>query len=640
MAEADIRFFCKDNEPRTEMFLKLAFHLCNILVDGYIEGKMLNRYPGVLGSHLAAMREEQQKARPTLTQLIERESDGGHIWLTLESLFLSYALYGDLKYGDEPLTDRRVQTVFSLLTELDAAVTEPSAKDRWHTVNIIIIRCWPYIRDFLELCEKQAEKAAAAGDGSSPSETLSQILSSLTGGSAEGTGGTTPVEEPENGGGTAPGKARRQATARLAVSVAPSETEEQEDGGETAAGETEEEDPPGASEGETGSPDVSEDETEPKSQSGGGAEGEVPEDAVPIELQGGTPSAQDVSSEEKGRIPLQQTDGVYNPSGGETEADREYEGSGYTNAAPDIERLLEQMAERAVHTEVETGRMAALNELAQNIAYGDIHEGIGKTVHRMAEVSEDLKEAYQSVAGPLLKISRQLQRSIRQQLRDKRTGGKQPGLLMGRRLDPHALPRSDGRVFYKNALPNNTPELSIGLLLDESGSMSGQDRATYARAAAIILYDFCKALEIPVMVYGHSTNGRGVDLYSYAEFEAIDRDDCCRLMDITARGGNRDGAALRYVAEQMAKRHEDIRMLILISDGQPADCGYIGTAAEEDLRGIKHEYTCKGILFVAAAIGSDKENIERIYGDAFMDITDLSKLPVALTNAVKRHIRV
>jgi len=97
---------------------------------------------------------------------------------------------------------------------------------------------------------------------------------------------------------------------------------------------------------------------------------------------------------------------------------------------------------------------------------------------------------------------------------------------------------------------------------------------------------------------------------------------------------------LRFVTEQLSKRHEDIRILILVSDGQPADTGYGGTAAEEDLRGIKHEYARKGILFIAAAVGDDKENLERIYGDSFMDITDLNKLPVALTNAVKQHIRV
>ena len=112
------------------------------------------------------------------------------------------------------------------------------------------------------------------------------------------------------------------------------------------------------------------------------------------------------------------------------------------------------------------------------------------------------------------------------------------------------------------------------------------------------------------------------------------------MMDVSARGSNRDGAALRYVAERLARRTEDVKLLMLVSDGQPADCGYYGTAAEEDLRGIKQEYQRKGILFVAAAIGSDKENIERIYGDSFLDISDLNKLPVKLAGIIKRFIRV
>ena len=205
-----------------------------------------------------------------------------------------------------------------------------------------------------------------------------------------------------------------------------------------------------------------------------------------------------------------------------------------------------------------------------------------------------------------MNISRQLQRSLIQKLKDQQRGGKQTGLVMGRRLDAHALCRNDGKVFYKNNLPNEIPRISVALLLDESGSMSCGDRTTYARAAAIILYDFCQSLNIPIMVYGHSTGWRtGVDLYSYAEFDSIDKNDKYRLMDISARGSNRDGAALRYVAEQLSKREEEVRILILVSDGQPADSGYSGTPAEEDLRGIKQEYRRKGLLFVAAAIGDD-----------------------------------
>ena len=298
------------------------------------------------------------------------------------------------------------------------------------------------------------------------------------------------------------------------------------------------------------------------------------------------------------------------------------------------------MAEKAACKQLENERLQELNETAQSISYGDIHSGVDVTVHRINEVDDELQEQYHDIAGPLLNISKQLQRSLVQKLKDQQRGGKQTGLVMGRRLDAHALCRNDGKVFYKNNLPNEIPRISVGLLLDESGSMSCGDRASYARASAIILYDFCQALNIPIMVYGHSTGwGADVDLYSYAEFDSIDKDDKYRLMDISARGSNRDGAALRFVAEQLSKRTEDVRILILVSDGQPAARGYSGTAAEEDLRVIKQEYKRKGILFVAAAIGDDKQNIERIYGDSFLDITDLNELPVKLTAVIKRFMK-
>ena len=51
------------------------------------------------------------------------------------------------------------------------------------------------------------------------------------------------------------------------------------------------------------------------------------------------------------------------------------------------------------------------------------------------------------------------------------------------------------------------------------------------------------------------------------------------------------------------------------------------------------EYQRKGILFIAAAIGDDKDNIERIYGNSFLDITDLSQLPIKLTSIIKKHLQ-
>ena len=636
-AEADIRDYIQSDPMHKSILGMVSHEILNVLEDGYVEQRIITDYPGVLGSCLQAKRAKDFEQFPTVAQLMEYESEGGHVWRTILQNILSYMKWGRIKYGETPLSDPRIQAVFSMLGELDQALSSTDFKDRCRTANLILIRCWPDIREFMERCEEQAASAAASGtasDGTSgtasgaETEELVKILASaLVGGSTESSGGTDPVFSPSAPpAGGAPTAKSRAATAKLAE-----ESEKEEKPEETSAPSSSDEEEEASEAETTDESTISEDSDSDMSPS-------------PIEPDGSGAEAdsgfhQGVSHTEGGRIDLENTDEVSVPEGGGLELDEEYAGTGYSGAASDIARVLENMAENSVCTELERQRTRELTELAQSISYGNIHDGVSMTVHRIADVSDGLKEQYQEIAGDLLHISKQLQKSVLQQLKDSRRGGKQTGLLMGRKLDSHTLYRRDGRVFCKNALPNEMPALSVGLLLDESGSMSCFDRVTYARATAIIIYDFCQALGIPVMVYGHSATS-GVDLYSYAEFDAIDRNDRYRMMDISARSDNRDGAALRYVSEQMLKRPEDIKLMMLVSDGQPLDTGYYGTAAEEDLRGVRQEYQRKGILFVAAAIGSDKENIQRIYGDSFLDITDLNKLPVKLAGIIKRFIRV
>lgn len=621
-AEAEYLKMLQTDQQRQKALGLISHEILNVLEDGYVEQRMIADYPGILGANLEIRRASSFEQLPTVTQMIEQEEEGGHIWLTILQCILAYMKWGQIKYGETPLTDERIQMVFSLLSDLDTALVSQDFRDRCRTANIILVRCWPYIKDFVDYCKDAAEQAAGGGGEGNADGLLQQLLSALAGGSAEGSGETEPVGggTPSSASGGAPTAGARAATAQLAANTAQKQEEETKSG--TAAEDGKEEN-----------------KSPPEEENGALAASEPEGEGVPMAGQLPPGTCQPVSEQESGRIPLTDSDTLSAPEGGTMERDNDYQGTGYSGAASDIQRVLERIAENSVCTELERQRTKELTELAQSISYGNIHEGVSMTVHRIAEVDDDLKEQYREVSGDLLHISKQLQKSVLQQMRDSRRGGKQTGLLMGRRLDIHALSRNDGRVFYKNALPNEIPALSVGLLLDESGSMCSCDRATYARATAIILYDFCQALGIPIMVYGHST-GSGVDLYSYAEFEAIDRDDRYRMMDISARGSNRDGAALRYVAEQLARRTEDVKLLMLVSDGQPADTGYYGTAAEEDLRGVKQEYQRKGILFVAAAIGNDKENIERIYGDSFLDISDLNKLPVKLAGIIKRFIRV
>ena len=564
-------------DPRNMAFAQqIAFFIANVLEDGYIESRILAQFPGMLGYNLSIMRDHQFKDMSTVTQLIEKEDDGsGHIFQSILQIILSYALFGEIKYGETPLSDIRIQTVFKLIPQIDDAVTTTSAKERWQIVSLILIRLWHHIEDYIEICKEHQDEAASAGSGSSAGEILAGLLQALSGTSSQGEGSGTPVPGADKDAPPAVNSEKREKT------KAECKSDENESGEDSENAESE-------------------------SNTNQSDEAESDSNYSPDSIDGGTSGKQATTSEEGGRIPYHQTDSVSEPVGGETEYDDDYKREQSNRAAADVERMLEQMAEKAACKQLENERIQELNEAAQSISYGNIHNGVNIAVHRIAEVDEELQDQYHQICGPLLTISKQLQRNLIQKLKDQQRGGKQTGLVMGRRLDAHALCRNDGKVFYKNNLPNEIPRISVGLLLDESGSMSCGDRSTYARAAAIILYDFCQAMNIPIMVYGHSTSwSRGVDLYSYAEFDAIDKNDKYRMMDISARGSNRDGAALRYVAEQLSKRDEEVRILILVSDGQPADAGYSGTAAEEDLRGIKQEYKRKGLLFVAAAIGDD-----------------------------------
>jgi len=348
---------------------------------------------------------------------------------------------------------------------------------------------------------------------------------------------------------------------------------------------------------------------------------------------------QQVLDREDGRIELEKTDGIGEDGDGGTSHTNDYAGAGYVSqAAEDMERIMAQLAEDAAYASYEQELSEELQAESDKIRYGNAHRGVHININRMGHVDPSYMEAYRKVAPPLLLISKRLQKQVAQILKDYKEGGKLDNLPMGKRINARNAVRNDGRLFYKRKLPNDRTDIAIAILNDESGSMSSSNRITYARSASIILHDFCRGLGIPVAIYGH-TELDDVELYAYAEFDSIDNKDQYRLMDMSARSGNRDGAALRYVAERLMTRPEAIKLLIVISDGQPVADNYYGTEAEADLRGIKKEYSSKGIQMFAAAIGSDKPNIQRIYGDGFLDITNLEKLPVNLGRLIIQKVR-
>lgn len=347
---------------------------------------------------------------------------------------------------------------------------------------------------------------------------------------------------------------------------------------------------------------------------------------------------QEILAQEGGRFDLVKTDDIDTGGSGGVEYNNSYAGSGYKKAVSDMERLMTSVAEDKAYERYNEEVEQELQEESDNIRYGNAHTGVTIRINRMSCVPEEYVENYKKIAAPLISVSKRLQKQILPKLRDETEGGRINGLMFGRRMNARAVVSDDGRIFYNKKYPDDEAKMAVSVLVDESGSMSYGDRATSARTAAIVMYDFCTSLGIPLAMYGH-TERQNVEIYNYTDFDSVDKNDRFRVMDISARNGNRDGAALRFVAEHLAKRPEKVKILIIISDGQPAGRGYGGTEAEADLRGIKKEFKNKGITIFAAAIGDDKENIERIYKEGFLDITDINKLPMFLTKLVVTYLK-
>jgi len=353
--------------------------------------------------------------------------------------------------------------------------------------------------------------------------------------------------------------------------------------------------------------------------------------------------AKEVLDTEGGRLASVKTDSIDDDGPGGVETNDSYEGSGYEHAVHDMERLLSSVAENKAFEKYNEELEEELQAESDAIRYGNAHKDIHIRINRMSKVPDTYRERYKKIAPPLISVSKRLQKQILPKLRDESEGGRINGLLFGRRLNARSVVADDGRVFYNKKYPDEEAKMAVAVLVDESGSMSWGDRATSARTAAVVLYDFCTALGIPLAMYGHTEtydhSHPTVEIYNYTEFDTVDKNDRFRIMDIAARSNNRDGAALRFVAERLDKRPEKIKLLIVISDGQPAASRYGGTEAEADLRGIKAEYTKKGIKMFAAAIGDDKPNIEKIYKEGFLDITDINKLPMFLTKLIVNYLK-
>lgn len=230
------------------------------------------------------------------------------------------------------------------------------------------------------------------------------------------------------------------------------------------------------------------------------------------------------------------------------------------------------------------------------------------------------------------KVGREIENHLKS---DMRTGSNKRK-FSGKKFRAEKLVNRDYRYFENTATKRDIPETAVGILIDQSGSMYGEQIrcATYA---AMGMYKTLAELEhFDVAVYGHTSTYDEVIINRYIDFGFKPKDPIKVLAGIYSDAGNIDEVAVTALGERLKSQMVDKKIMIIISDGLPHSM--IGHA-ETRLRDLVKEYVKDGFNVFVAALGSDKAKIDKIYEDvSFIDITDPSELPTNMLRAIKRTI--
>ena len=89
--------------------------------------------------------------------------------------------------------------------------------------------------------------------------------------------------------------------------------------------------------------------------------------------------------------------------------------------------------------------------------------------------------------------------------------------------------------------------------------------------------------------------------------------------------------AIKYMAARLKKLPAANKLLIVSTDGRSAD-------GADALQKIIKEAKKDGVTVIGAGIGESRSAVEKEFGNAFLDVSDMAKMPQLLAGVVKRHL--
>ena len=572
-----------DLKPQAAGAVAKLFHsVDNCVEDGFIEKLLLKKFPGY-GTYLAMARARNEKDMPGVTEM-RKNCDTLAIFI---NLILWQAKYGHIcELTPDEYEDEAVKGFYRVRDLINAAVDERSSYFRMQKVSELFLEVFKVFKEQAENQQDSDRDQSSNGQSGSGSQ---------DDGNQEGERNQSQNGDSQNGG--------------------QSESQSGDDG------------------------------------NSGGNTMEKLIKALQDAADQAEQEADDGTTHENGNAPAEdesQSQSVSKGSDNNDESSNESSGqakAGDPTSSSTLESIRKNEVEEKVSEEVDKMLTNQLTCDVGDVAHDPgVHNGVSSTIKRAEP--EDGEVLYNAEHQYLDSLARRMMKNLLKEIKDRQLGDALDGNYFGNRLDTNNLYRRDKKLYIKDILPEDIPDMEISILIDCSGSMSGE-KIEVARKTAYTVWRFCQMLKVPVTVLGHDTGGSGVRIFSVADGDSIDGNDGKRIFSLHSGGCNRDGFALRTALKRLYRSPASDRIMFVISDGLPNDGPYNFEVGKADIRDAVAKAKKDGISVITAGIGSSAEMIRNIWTEGvsvkraatFLELeSNLERLPKSFVKVIKAQL--
>ena len=601
-----------DLKPQAAGAVASLFHsVDNCVEDGFIEKLLLKKFPGY-GTYLAMARARNEKDMPGVTEM-RKTCDTLAIFV---NLILWQAKFGHIcELTPDEYEDEAVKGFYRVRELINAAVDERSSYFRMQKVSELFLEVFKVFKEQAE--QNQQDQQSGNDDQSDDGNSQN--------GSHDGDddGDDAAAADDDDG--------------------------DDDDGDDTDADDDNDD---GDGDGDGDEEDESESGCDEQEKIEG--DNDVMEELIKA-LQDAADQAeqetQDGTSHENGESPAEDEAQSQSVSSGDDGDDEENSASsgqteaGNPSSSSTLENIRKNEVEDRVSEEVDKMLTKQITCDVGDVAHDPgVHNGVRSVVKRANP--EDGEALYNDEHQYLDSLARRMMKNLLKEIKDRQLGDALDGNYFGNRLDTNNLYRRDKKLYIKDIFPEDIPDMEISILIDCSGSMSGE-KIRVARRTAYTVWKFCQMLKIPVTVLGHDTGNGGVRIFSVADGDSIDGADGKRIFSLHSGGCNRDGFALRTALQRLYRSPASDRIMFVISDGLPNDGSYDIEVGKADIRDAVAKAKKDGISVITAGIGESAEMIKNIWTEGvsvkraatFLELEEnLDRLPKSFVKVIKAQL--